>query len=217
MGGGLVADDFIVSAVGNHAAVSKWYEGTLQTQVQPSVEIFQWVGSLFFHVVNGIGVYELAESVADTSVLCCGVKAGNGTRKIDKGVRVADAPLLSSIQNLMIGMTPSDNYSPHMCEYPTGTPESLMHGVGIIAEQIQMARPKKRKAMSARRAVIKKNVAMQRTIAGMRRIITLKTFELAVSPLVEEDAFMELAELFVLHSEAAEMYESAFASDINSE
>jgi len=209
MGGGLLADESSVSAEGNHAPLSKWYQTTFRAQAQDSIEIFEWAGGLAFSIENGVGVFKATDNVADPSVLCLGIAAraaGSGSLKLDKEARVAGAPLLSWIRDVMVATTPSESFSTEVCDYPDGTPESLRHGLRLIAEQIQIVRPKKRKAVSATNTMIAEH-------AAMRRIITLKTFESAVGPLNDEDALMELAEPFVGHEAAAEMYTTAFAPD----
>jgi len=207
MGGGILADESYVSAAGNHAPLSKWYQGTLHAQAQDAHEVFEWVGARVFSIKNGIGVFEVADSVADPEVLCLELVArapGGGSQKVDKESSVAGAPLLKSIRDLFLAMVPLESFSSEARAPPAGTPESLKHGLRLIADQIQIARPKKRKAVSATNIKMAEN-------AAMRRIITLKTFEAAVAPLRDEGGLMELAESFVGHDTAVIFYETAFA------
>jgi hypothetical protein len=70
-----------------------------------------------------------------------------------------------------------------------------------------MVRPRKRNAVSASNLEYD---AMRDQIAAMRSIITLKTFESAVTHLKEEGALMKLAESFVGHGAATDLYDLAF-------
>ena len=212
MGGALDIDESSISAAGNHAALSNWHQGTLQAHAQDAIEVFEWIGGLIYSIADGIGSYETTEIVADQSELCYELVArgsGSGSHKLNKneGVRVAGATLYSWIRDLVIAMAPAESFSTVGRDPPVDTPESLKHGLFLICEQVRMVRPRKRNAVSASNLEYD---AMRDQIAAMRSIITLKTFESAVTHLKEEGALMKLAESFVGHGAATDLYDLAF-------
>ena len=90
-----------------------------------------------------------------------------------------------------------------MREPQAGTPKSLMHGLRLIADQVKLARPKKRRKVSALKDALAQNKAM-------RSILTVKTFELAMTNAADKDDLIETATKFVGFDDA----DSFFASDI---
>jgi len=210
MGGGLLADESSISATGNHVALSEWHQAALQAHAEDAIELFEWVGGQVYGIVDGIGVFEVTENVADQTVSCLELVArapGSGSRKLNKEAPVPNAALYTAIRDLMIATAPLDSFSSEARAPPIGTPESLKHGLHLIAEQVVIARPKKRNAMSTRNAEVK---TMRQENEAMRGIITAKTFESAVTNLKEGDALMKWAESFVGHGPATDLYASAF-------
>ena len=219
MGGGLVVDETYVNATGNHAEIPKWYQGTLQAYAQDAIQIIEWYGGRIYSIEGGTGVYKAVEGGPDKTFLCLEIHnrtPGSGPRKLNKGADVPNAPLHGSILDVVIAMLPSQNFSTETRNFPVGTPESLQHGLGLICEQVQIARPKKRKAAGALTLAYADNEALRQENTALRSIVTLKTFEDALLPLQDKDALMEFAKSYVGHVDVVDFYETAFASSSGS-
>ena len=203
MGGGLTDGDSI-SAVGTHKALSKWHQNSLIAQLSDSIEILQFAGGTKFCVIQGQGEYiEFQSDVED--VLCFELfeHQEGASRKLDQSTRVDNAPLKDSIKTYIAATAPLVDFSRDMREPQAGTPKSLMHGLRLIADQVKLARPKKRRKVSALKDALAQNKAM-------RSILTVKTFELAMTNAADKDDLIETATKFVGFDDA----DSFFASDI---
>jgi len=194
MGGPLVVatdHDKPISTSGNHIIMSTWYD--IGTQVADAIEIIQFVGSVTFRKKSqGGGIFEDSEE-SDGTAKCCALQDGRvtgGTRKLDKKTPIEDKNLKDEIKALIQATAPVNHLSNKTQRIPEDTPESLKHGLRLIALQVKDARPRKRKAVGELKVLRSKYKALL-------AIVTKNDFEDAMVQCVDEDTCINKAEALI--------------------
>eukprot|EP00613_Pedinella_sp_CCMP2098_P083099 CAMPEP_0171994250 /NCGR_PEP_ID=MMETSP0993-20121228/278862_1 /TAXON_ID=483369 /ORGANISM="non described non described, Strain CCMP2098" /LENGTH=555 /DNA_ID=CAMNT_0012647325 /DNA_START=94 /DNA_END=1761 /DNA_ORIENTATION=- len=180
-----------ISTSGNHIIMSTWYD--IGTQVADAIEIIQFVGSVTFRKKSqGGGIFEDSEE-SDGTAKCCALQDGRvtgGTRKLDKKTPIEDKNLKDEIKALIQATAPVNHLSNKTQRIPEDTPESLKHGLRLIALQVKDARPRKRKAVGELKVLRSKYKALL-------AIVTKNDFEDAMVQCVDEDTCINKAEALI--------------------